>query len=149
MLAGDLDAASAGLKVATRIHRTSAVTTKNNSAPSATRHREASQQPRNSRRSDKIPSRSKSEVRLARAARATLLTTISFYGPQEFHLMTDKFHFMPDKFHFNAGTHKKICGFGHKVKLAPYWNQQLTMAVRSLNEILVGHNVKFSYRFRS
>jgi len=33
MLAGDLDAASAGFKVATRIHRTSAVTTKNNSAP--------------------------------------------------------------------------------------------------------------------
>ena len=32
-LAGDLDAASAGFKVGYEIHRTSAVTTKNNSAP--------------------------------------------------------------------------------------------------------------------
>jgi hypothetical protein len=43
------------------------------------------------------------------------------FMPDEFHLMPDKFHFMPDKFHLMPEpTH---CGFGHKVKLAPYWNQ--------------------------
>jgi hypothetical protein len=49
---------------------------------------------------------------------------------------------------FNAGTHRQ-CGFGHKVKLGYYWNQQLTRTIRSLNEILFGHNVKFSYSFRA
>ena len=47
---------------------------------------------------------------------------------------------------FNAGTHSS-CRFGHKVKSAYYWNQQLTRMIRSLNEIPVGHNVKFSYSF--
>src|SRR5690242_9867315 len=41
------------------------------------------------------------------------------------------------------------CGFGHKVKFAYQWNQYLTRTIRSLSEILVGHNVKFSDSFRS
>jgi len=36
------------------------------------------------------------------------------------------------------------CGFGHKVKLAHQWVQQLMRTSRSLNEILFGHNLKFS-----
>jgi hypothetical protein len=63
--------------------------------------------------------------------------------------MPDKFHFMPDKFHLMPDPTHTECGFGHKVKSAYYWNQQLTRMIRSLNEIPVGHNVKFSYRFRS
>src|SRR5688572_4090940 len=42
---------------------------------------------------------------------------------------------------FNAGTHSR-CGFGHKVKLAPYWNQQLARMIRSLNESFFGHNMR-------
>jgi hypothetical protein len=42
----------------------------------------------------------------------------------------------------------RYCGFGHKVKSADHWNQSLTRMIRSLNEILVGHNVKISYSFR-
>jgi len=60
---------------------------------------------------------------------------ISFYDRQNSHFMTDKFHFMTEP--------TPHCGFGHKVKSADYWNQQLTRTVRSLNEILVGHNLKF------
>jgi len=58
--------------------------------------------------------------------------------------MTDEFHFMTDKFHFMT---EPTCGFRHKVKLAHYWNQQLTRTIPALNEILVRHNVKFSYSF--
>jgi len=46
------------------------------------------------------------------------------FMPDEFHLMPDKFHYMPDKFHLMPDpTDDDDCGFGHKVKLAPYWNQ--------------------------
>jgi len=66
--------------------------------------------------------------------------------------MTDKFHFMPDKFHLmpettTPHTLSSSCGFRHKVKLAHQRNQQLTRTVPALHEILVRHNVKFSYRF--
>src|ERR1051325_3507978 len=47
---------------------------------------------------------------------------------------------------FNAGSHTH-CGFGHKLKLAYHWNQELTQTIRSLNEILVGHNVRISTDF--
>jgi len=62
-----------------------------------------------------------------RSVRMRSCAQISFYDRQNSHFMTDEFHFMTQS--------------------AYYWNQQLTRTIPALNEILVRHNVKFSYSF--
>jgi hypothetical protein len=37
--------------------------------------------------------------------------------------MPDKFYLMPEPTHGGGDHNNNNCGFGHKVKLAYYWNQ--------------------------